>query len=71
MSHTSLDSVGTIFSYDGNRYGGIGNAILAAPGRSFRNQFADDIADPLGINTYRQRTEYLPSLHYCNVNSHV
>ena len=49
LSHTSLDPVGTIFSYDGNRYGGTSNAIKRASGRSFREQFQTDIAGPLGM----------------------
>jgi CubicO group peptidase (beta-lactamase class C family) len=49
MSHTSLDPVGTLFEYDGNRYGGIGNAIKRAFGVSFKEQFQRDIAAPLGM----------------------
>ncbi len=49
MSHTTLDPVGTVWHYDGDRYGASGKAIKRASGRSFREQFMTDIAGPLGM----------------------
>lgn len=49
MSHTTLDPVGTIWRYDGDRYDVLGKAIKRASGRSFREQFMNDIAGPLGM----------------------
>jgi CubicO group peptidase (beta-lactamase class C family) len=49
LTHTSSGAPGTIYRYDGSRYGELSKVIEVATGQTFRTAMRDRILEPLGM----------------------